>query len=319
MPLDPHARRFLEMLAVSAPGSQSPGAVSDRRRAFESLMVLGSVPEPIAHVVELVAPGPGGPVPMRQYVPARALDDLAPALIYFHGGGMVAGSMDSHDALCRTIANGAHCQVLAVSYRLAPECPFPAALDDGCAAVLWVLAQAGSLRIDPQRVGIAGDSAGGTLAAAVCQWLSRTTDTKPVLQLLLCPILDFCGDTESRRSFGSGYLVDLREVAVQAGEYLGVGADPTDPRISPLRATELSGLPESIIHTAEFDPMRDEGFAYAQRLTSAGVQVRYTCHSGMIHLFYALPEIIPYARAALGRIAAEIGLVLHSTRADGVG
>ena len=282
-------------------------------------MVLGSVHEPITRVVDLVASGPEGPVPLRQYVPAQALGEFAPALIYFHGGGLVAGSLDSHDALCRTIANAAHCQVVAVSYRLAPECPFPAALDDGCAAILWVLTQARSLGIDPRRLGIAGDSAGGALAAAVCQWMSQTAVMKPVLQLLLCPILDWCGDTESRRSFGSGYLLDLREVAAEASEYLGVGADPNDPRISPLRATELSGLPASIIHTAEFDPMRDEGFAYAQRLASVGVQVRYTCHSGMMHLFYALPAIIPYARLALARIAAEIGSVLHSTGAADVG
>jgi acetyl esterase len=314
MPLDPHARRFLEMLAVSAPQLRSPGAVCDRRRAFESLMVLGSVPEPIARVVDLVASGSGGSVPMRQYVPARALGDLAPALIYFHGGGLVAGSLDSHDALCRTIANAANCQVVSVSYRLAPEYPFPAALDDGCSAALWVLHHARSLRIDSQRLGIAGDSAGANLAAVVCQWFTKTVVTKPLLQLLLCPMLDYYADTESRRSFGSRYLVDLREVALEADEYLGTGADPTDPRISPLRNAELSALPTTVIHTAEFDPMRDEGFAYAQRLTSAGVQVHYACHPGMIHLFYALPAILPYARAALARIAAEAGSVLYSAR-----
>jgi acetyl esterase/lipase len=314
MPLDPRAQRLLDMLAVAAPSPQSRITADDRRRAFERLLMLGRLPEPIGHVTELLAPGPGGPVPLRQYIPVRALEDLAPALIYFHGGGLVAGSPDTHDALCRTLANAAHCQVVSIGYRLAPEHPFPAALDDGCAAALWVLAQARSLRIDPQRLGIAGDSAGANLAAVVCQWLTQTAVTRPVLQLLLCPMLDHYADTESRRSFGSGYLVNLRELALEAEEYLGTGADPADPRVSPLRTADLSALPETIIHTAEFDPMRDEGLAYAQRLTSAGVPVRYTCHPGMIHMFYALPAVIPYARAALAQIAVEAGSVLYSAR-----
>jgi acetyl esterase/lipase len=279
-------------------------------------MKLGGLPEPIGDMANFSAPGPAGPIPLRAYVPVRAMIEPAAALVYFHGGGFVAGSLDTHESLCRALANSTGCVVVSVGYRLAPENPFPAALDDGCAAVTWILAHAASFRVDPRRIGLAGDSAGANLAAAVCQILRYTPGPKLVMQLLLCPILDFSAETESRRTFRAGYLFDMTDFLQQLKEYLPVGADLTDPRISPLCARELSGLPVTYIHTAEYDPMRDEGLRYAERLRAANIEVHYVCHAGMIHLFYALSGAIPSASAAVRRIATQIAPALTGEYLD---
>jgi acetyl esterase/lipase len=315
MPLDPHAERLLEMLAVAVPAKRARAGAGQpdttaRRQAFENLLRLGGAPEPVGSIENFAAPGPGGPIPLRQYTPLRPVAEPAPALVYFHGGGMVAGSLDSYDAVCRTLANAGCCRVVAVGYRLAPESPFPAALEDGCAALSWLFSQSVPLRIDPRRVGVGGDSAGANLAAVVCQLFRHVPAQKLALQLLLCPILDVGAETDSRRSFAAGYLIDLEDHAQELQDYLPAGADRTDPRVSPLRTADLAGLPVTHIHTAEFDPMRDEGLAYAERLRGAEVEVYYTCHAGMIHLFYALTGLIPAAGTALRGIAAQMAPAL---------
>jgi acetyl esterase/lipase len=310
MPLDPHAKRLLDMLAVSAPAVRPQFDRHERRRTFASLMELGGRPESVGGVEELVVPGPGGPLPLRKYSPTQPLVGPAPALVYVHGGGLVAGSVDTHDTLCRTLANAAGCLVVSVGYRLAPESPFPAAVDDAVAAMSWTLTHASALRLAPHRIGIAGDSAGATVAAAVCHILKDTPGPRPALQLLLCPILDVGGDTASRRCFGAGYLLDMQDFALESAQYLPAAADASDPRASPLRASNLSGLPATYIHTAEYDPMRDEGVAYADRLKDAGIEVHYTCHAGMIHLFYALNGVIPYASTAMRQIGAQTARAL---------
>jgi acetyl esterase len=310
MPLDPHAKRLLDMLAVSAPAVRVQLSADERRRAFASLMKLGGPPEPIGGIENLLAPGRGGPIALRKYSPKQPLSEPAPALVYFHGGGLVAGSLDTHDALCRTLANAARCLVVSVGYRLAPESPFPAAIDDGFAAASWLLTHAGALQIAPHRIGVAGDSAGAAVAAVVCQLLRDTPTPKPALQLLLCPILDFGANTGSRKRFGAGYLLDMQDFALELEQCLPTGIDLSDPRASPLRAANLTGLPVTYIHTAEYDPMLDEGVAYADRLRGADVEVHYTCHAGMIHLFYALAGVIPYANTAMRLIGAEIARAL---------
>jgi acetyl esterase/lipase len=238
------------------------------------------------------------------------LTEPAPALVYFHGDGLVAGSLDTHDALCRTLANAACCLVVSVGHRLAPESPFSAAVDDGVAAVSWILTHSRTLQIAPHRIGIAGDSAGATVAAAVCQLLRGAPEPKPALQLLLCPILDLGADTASRKCFGAGFLLDMRNFALELEQYLPAGSDSSDPRVSPLRAANLRGLPVTHIHTAEYDPMRDEGSAYADRPRGADIEVHYTCHAGMIHLFYALTGVIPYSSTAMRPIGAQTARAL---------
>jgi acetyl esterase len=202
--------------------------------------------------------------------------------------------------------------VLSVDYRLGPESRFPAALEDGCAATQWIAGHARELRLDPARLGICGDSAGATLAAVVCQQLTIAAGPALAFQFLLCPIMDFIAESASRRELAHGYLVDRETLEHDLRHYLGPDADATDPRVSPLRALDLNGLPPTIVHTAEFDPLRDEGRAYAERLEAAGVRTLYRCHPGMIHLFYGMRGLIPYAGTAYAQMGADIRSVLDA-------
>jgi acetyl esterase len=199
---------------------------------------------------------------------------------------------------------------VSVDYRLAPEHRFPAALEDARAAVRHVGEHAADFGIDAARLGICGDSAGATLAAATCQAAARDGGPRLVLQLLMCPILDYSRITASKRELSSGYLVEQGTLDHDLMYYLPAGTEPSNPLVSPLLAENVSGLPRTLIHTAEFDPLRDEGRNYFERLTQAGNEVSYTCHPGMIHLFYGLGAVIPYARTAFEQIGSEIRAAL---------
>jgi acetyl esterase/lipase len=311
MPLDPRARRFLDTLAAMNPPSALVLSVEERRAALAHLLSFcGAAPE-VAAVDEFELPGPGGALAVRAYTPAGAhIGARLPGMVYFHGGGLVAGSLDTHDPVCRALSNASGCRVLSVDYRLAPEHRFPAAVLDGCAAVEWTGTHADELFIDRQRLGVCGDSAGATLAAVVCQALAPRGQVPVAFQFLLCPIMDFAAESESRRTLGEGYLVDRDTLEHDLKHYLPVETEPSDPRVSPLRAAEVSRLPPTIIHTAEFDPLRDEGRAYAERLQQAGVRTLYRCHPGMIHLFYGMGGLITYAGAAFEQMGADIRGVL---------
>ena len=310
MPLDPRAKRFLDRLAALNPPSVLALTVSERRTGLQQLLSFSDPGAGIAHVEERTLPGPSGmPLALRIYRPAAA-PAPAPALIYFHGGGLVAGSLDTHDPICRALSNASGCVLFSVDYRLAPEFPFPAAIADGCHATGWIAAHAEELGIDRARLGVCGDSAGATLAAVVCQTVVDTGEVKLALQFLLCPIMDFGATTPSRRDYASGYLVDQATLDHDLQHYLGADGDPAHPRVSPARVADVSGLPPTCIHTAEFDPLRDEGAAYAARLREAGIQTTYTCHSGMIHLFYGLGRLIPYATTAYQLFGTDIRTVL---------
>jgi acetyl esterase/lipase len=306
MPLDPRVRRFLDLLAASNPQSTAGQSVAARRDALVALMKFSGPEEAVARVEDLVIPGPGGALAGRVYTPLGAQSAFIPGLIYFHGGGLVAGSVDTHDGISRALANAGLCRIVSVDYRLAPEHPFPAAVHDAMAALRYVRGDAETLGIDSTRLGICGDSAGASLAAAVSHEAGRSNVPRLSVQLLLCPILDYGGSSPSRSAFSSGYLVDQATLDHDLRHYLPAGGDASDPWISPLRARDVSGAPHTIVHTAEFDPLRDEGHAYAERLRRAGVEVKYTCHLGMIHLFYGLASVIPYARTALAQIGEEL-------------
>jgi acetyl esterase/lipase len=322
MPLDPHVRRLVGALSLGAAslGAASPGAEGDaplpsmaqRRDAFRGLMRFSDVGAQVAGAEDGELPGPAGPLRMRIYTPADADPDagLLPGLVFFHGGGLVAGGLDTHDALCRSLCNETGCRLIAVDYRLAPEHVFPAAVEDAYAATVWVFGQAAALGVDPQRIVVAGDSAGGTLAAVVCQRFARLPGPGPAVQLLLCPILDWSGETESRRDLGQGYLLDRALMRQELACYLGTHRQVEHPEVSPLRASDIGRPPRTYIHTAEFDPLRDEGHAYAEKLRSAGGEIHHTCHPGMVHLFYGLGRVVPYAREAHRRIGAEIRAAL---------
>ena len=316
MPLDPRVQRFLAILAAGNPPSARDVTVEERRRALAELLKLSGADIPVARIDDGTVSGPGGALRCRVYSPlarsdlAHSEDDL-PGLVYFHGGGLVAGSIDTHDSIARGLSNAAQCRVVSVDYRLAPEHVFPAAVHDALAAVRHVARHAPDFGIDPARLGICGDSAGGALAAACCQALARDGDRVVALQVLLCPILDYSRSTLSRHEFGAGYLVDQATLDHDLEHYLPPGTDVADPRISPLRAADFTGLPPTLIHTAECDPLRDEGRDYGERMRAAGSAASYHCHPGMIHLFYGLGGVIPYARTAIRRIGADIRAALN--------
>jgi len=310
VPLDPRAQRFLERLAASNPQNALALTVAARRAALADLLGMSAAPTAIQRTEDRMAPGPAGTIPVRIYTPSDANADGAPGLVYFHGGGFVAGSLDTHDHIARALANACAARVISVGYRLAPEHPFPAAIEDGCAAARWVAQNAMSLGVDPRRLGVCGDSAGATVAAVVCQTTSADRSVPWALQLLLCPIMDFRAATASRAELASGYFLDQATLEHDLKHYLGPGADATDPRVSPLRAPELAHLPPTCVHTAEFDPLRDEGKEYAHRLERAGVRTLYRCHSGMIHLFYGMGALIPYAAHGFELIGADARAML---------
>jgi len=306
MPVERRAQRLLDMLAATGGAAAAEPSPSDRRAALRTLAQMADdASEVVGAIEQVVMPGPGGQLTLRIYSPYGASSELLPGLVFFHGGGWVAGGLDTHDGLCRRLANAAGARVGAVDYRLAPEHPFPAAFEDALAATHWVAEQAARLGIDPARLIVGGDSAGGGLAAAVCQAL-RGAGPPIALQMLICPILDIADESASRRDFADGFFLTRAAMAADLRDYLPTDADASDPRLSPLQAQDLTALPPALIHTAEYDPFRDEGAAYAERLRSAGVAVEAHRHEGMIHYFYALARAIPYARTAAEQIGAQV-------------
>lgn len=301
MPLDPSAKRILTMVAAGAADRASLTPDEMRKSMLRLSEMLDARDVSIARATDLVLPGPAGELKARLYDSAPA-QDRSPGLIYFHGGTGVFGAVETHEGLCRMLANSSGCRILSIDYRLAPEHPFPAAVDDAYASVCWAATHARALGIDKARLAVGGDSSGGTLATVVCQLARAAGGPDLALQFLLCPVTDLRCETQSRRNYGSGYFFDMQTLDWAIGLYCpdhATDAEFHDPRLSPMRARDLSRLPPALIHTAEFDPLRDEGRAYADRLAEANVKVHYECHAGMIHHFYAMAGAIPRARAAI--------------------
>jgi acetyl esterase/lipase len=265
---------------------------------------------PIGKIENRELPGAAGPIAIRLYTPVAPGAERLPGLVYFHGGGFVIGNLDTHEGLCRMLANDSGCRVVSVDYRLAPEHRFPAAVDDAFAATKWVAENAHDLGIDPNCIAVGGDSAGGNLAAVVCQLAKQAGGPEIALQVLFCAATDASADTESRRQFAEGYVLEKATMDWFFGHYCAPGTDLREPRLSPLLAGDVAGLPPAHIHTAGFDPLRDEGKAYADKLERAGVKVRYTCHEGMVHHFYCMAGAIPYARSAVKEAGAAIKAAL---------
>jgi len=310
MPLDPPVQRLLDRLAVARGSGGRERTVAERRESLAELMRLAGAPEPVARVEDGTIPGAAGALRIRIYTPHALGAEPSAALVYLHGGGLVAGDLDTHDAVACALAHRGACRVVSVEYRLAPEHPFPAAIEDAAAAVRHISGHAGDYAIDPQRLGVAGDSAGAALAAVVCQSAAAAGGPRLALQLLLCPIMDYTASSASRHEFADGYLLDSGTLEQDLRWYLPAAVAPDDPRVSPLRASGFSGVAPAAIHTAEFDPVRDDGLSYAKCLRRAGVPATYQCHMGMIHLFYALGRLIPYAQVALARIGVDIQTAL---------
>ena len=312
--LDRHAKRVLDMLAAGRTGNASELTPRGLRESMERLaraVDLRNVAA--ASVNDLRIRSPHGELTLRLYTPPDSPGDSLPGVVYFHGGTGVFCSLDTHDGLCRTLAASSGCRIISVDYRLAPENPFPAAIDDGLFATQWIADNAAELGIDPTRIAVAGDSAGGTIAAVVCQLAKHAGGPRLALQVLLCPVTDLASESPSRVEFATGFFIERSTLEWAKALYCG-GADLSDPRISPLRSSDLdlAGLPAAQIHTAEFDPMRDEGQAYADALSAAGVDVSYVCHDGLIHHYYCMAGAIPRAREVLLSVGTAMGNALRA-------
>jgi len=295
--LDPQAREFLDALDAMGNPPMSEQTPEEARAGFVLLASLAGPPEDAVPTQDRTVPGPAGnEIPVRIYRPQS--DTPLPVVVYFHGGGFVIGDITTHDATCQRLAAGVPAVVVSVDYRLAPEHPFPAAVDDCEAATQWVSAHATELGGDPGRLAVAGDSAGGNLSAVVAR-RARDAGGPPIaFQLLVYPGVDMTRSMPSHVENGTGYLLDADAMDFFLGNYMGNEPDLKHPDASPLFVEDLSGLPPALVVTAEFDPLRDEGEAYADRLRAAGVKVTTSRYDGMIHGFYGLDGIFDSSKRA---------------------
>ncbi|MGZ5335234.1 MAG: alpha/beta hydrolase [Solirubrobacterales bacterium] len=261
---------------------------------------------------ELEVAGAEGPLPARLYVPAAA-GGRSPLVVYLHGGGWVVGSLDSHDSFCRFLARESGMRVLSVAYRLAPEHPFPAPLDDAVSAFRDAVARAEELGADPAAVAMAGDSAGGNLTAAASLRAVREGGPSPAFQLLIYPVTDLSAKARSYALFREGFYLTESQMDWYRGHYLARAEDAADPGASPLLEADLSGAPPAHLVTAGFDVLRDEGEAYVARLRDAGVAVTHTREPGMIHAFINAVGISPASRAGVRRMAQPLRAALAAT------
>jgi acetyl esterase len=302
VPLDPQAKA---LLAQFPPMPDFDAIPLDLLRAgFAAGVLSPGEPEPVAHVENRTLPGPAGQIPVRIYRPVSG--KALPGLVYFHGGGFVLCNLDTHDGVCRSLANGAGCTVVSVDYRLAPEHPFPAGPEDCYAATRFAAERGGELGIDPTRIAIGGDSAGGNLTAVVAQMARDRRGPSLRYQLLVYPVTDARFDTVSYRENAEGYFLTTNMMKWFWKKYLADAADADNAYASPLRAKDLAGLPPGLCITAEFDPLRDEGEAYAERLRKAGVDCETARYHGMFHGFFGMGALLEPAKTALAQAAAGL-------------
>lgn len=306
--LHPQARALLDFIEQSGlpllHTLQPPAARTfyRERRAYTQ-----PSPGEVSLARDLQAQGPHGPIPLRLYRPAGAAADASlPVLVYFHGGGFVIGDLDTHDVLCRELANGAGSAVVAVDYRMAPEFRFPCAVDDSLAAAYWVRNNARELRLDAARLAVGGDSAGGNLSAVVSLLARDAGDLPIVFQLLIYPATDMRCSAESHKTNGQGYLLTSDSISYFLGHYFGAEADKLDFRASPLLHDDLAHLPPAFVLTAGYDPLRDEGSLYAQRLNQSGNRATLVCFERQIHGFITMGKVLDEANSAVAMCAGEL-------------
>ncbi|MFY2562286.1 alpha/beta hydrolase [Corallococcus terminator] len=316
--LHPEVQLLLSLRERRGVPQKSSQPLSEARRRLwrEALMHAGE-PEPVASVTSRVLETRHGPLRARHYVP---LGDSRrrPLLVFFHGGGFVMGDLDTHDAPCRRLCRHADVHVLSIEYRLAPEHPFPAGVEDALAAFDWALEHAEELGADPGRVAVGGDSAGGNLAAVVAQHAVREGTRKPVLQFLLYPTLDRTGDWGSLSHFAEGFFLTRADIDWYQERYMtGSGTPLSDPRVSPLREKTLSGGPPALIVTAGFDPLRDEAEAYAVALREAGTPTTLRRFDGLVHAFANMSGLSRACRDATVELALLLRRILDEVESGG--
>jgi acetyl esterase len=310
--LAPDIQMLLALAKLNGEISLVEGRTAEQAREEnrEGARVVTGRPQPVARAESLSIPGPGGEMEARLYVALGAPRPPQPLLVYFHGGGWVVGDLDTHDGLCRFLAEHSGCRVLSVAYRLAPEHPFPAPVEDVAAAFAWAHEHAGELGADPNRIAVGGDSAGGNLSAALCLLTRDGGGPMPAMQLLLYPVTDVVGGQASRDTFAQGFLLTRDDMEWFEGHYIPDGIPDDEPRASVMRAADVSGLPHAYVATAGFDPLRDEGEIYAARMREAGVRVVLQRHPGLIHGFANLTQVCPSARTAMLEVAGALRMGL---------
>ena len=311
--LDPQAQALLTlMIERGVPPTHTLSPQDARRFYLERRAVTQPPPRPVAEVQDLSASGAHGAIPLRLYRPA-GIASPAPTLVYYHGGGWTMGDLDTHDSLCRDLADEGRCVVVSVDYRMGPEHRFPAAVDDVLAATRWLQAQAGTLGLDAQRFAVGGDSAGGNLAAVVAlAWRDGGESIPLKLQLLIYPATDMRALAPSHTHNGQGYMLTSDTIAYFRGHYVDP-ADYSDWRVSPLLHGDLSGLPPALVITAGFDPLRDEGRQYAEKLSEAGTQSTLVCFERQIHGFVLMGRVLDEANAAVTMCATQLRQALLKT------
>ncbi|AOZ04130.1 alpha/beta hydrolase [Cupriavidus sp. USMAHM13] len=311
MALDPHLAGALQMMTGAGARPLHEGSPEEGRAAYLALTIGTRTPEqlvPVGSVQDTTVDGAAGPLKARIYRPEGA--GPFPTVAFFHGGGFVIGDLDTHDNMCRDICRGARAVVVAVDYRLAPEHPFPAGIEDALAAARWVVSHAADLG-GSSTVGVAGDSAGGNFSAVVAQQL-RDQGIRLAAQFLIYPAVDHVGAVyPSMEQNAKGYFLEADTMAWFYGHYAGGFGQTLDPRLAPLQAASLAGLPPAVVVTAEFDPLRDSGAAYAEALRAAGVEADYIAGPGMIHGFFDMGRWSPGAQAIIQHAVRRFGEVLR--------
>jgi acetyl esterase len=310
--LHPDARALLDLIEErKLPAMHTLTPVDARAFYRDRRFFTQPAPPDVGGVIDTRCKGPHGAVPLRIYRPLGAgasptKASALPALVYYHGGGWTIGDLDTHDVLCRELCNGAGAVVVAVDYRMGPEHRFPAAVDDCIAATAWVHRQASELGIDPARLAVGGDSAGGNLAAVVAI-AARDGGTVPIAyQLLIYPATDMRRGHPSHTENGNGYLLTTETIGYYHDHYIADPAHDLDWRASPLLHPDLSRLPPALVLTAGFDPLRDEGFEYANRLVAAGNRATYVCFERQIHGFITMGRVIDESNTAVALCAMAV-------------
>jgi acetyl esterase len=313
--LDSEARMLLDLMDAATKSGRPkleslPHAVG--RAAVDKMSEESEADPPeVAQVIDGTMAGPRGDIRYRRYQPLTPLGGVTsgalPTLIYYHGGGFVIGNIETHDSTCRRLANKSRCQVISIDYRLSPEHPFPAPIDDGIAAFRHIRDNAEAFGADAARLAVGGDSAGGAMAAVVCQAMRDAKEDGPAFQMLIYPATDSSQESASRKSCAEGYFLTRGLMDWFWKAYVPAGTDLADLRLSPLLAKDFTGLPPAFVLTAGYDPLRDEGRAYADRLIDAGVKTTYVNYPGTIHGFFSLTRFLKQGLKANDEAAAVLG------------
>jgi acetyl esterase len=307
MPLDPQVQTLLQLIKQANQPEAWQLTPDQARESYLTRVNRLKVDEPIHRTQDRRIPGPGSDIPIRTYWPRELKPcEKLPVLLWYHGGGFVIGSLETHDSACRMLANRADCIVVSVDYRLAPEHKFPAAVEDCEAALKWVALHAIEIGGDPRALAVGGDSAGGNLAAAVAILAREAAHPKLAFQLLVYPCVAPEPETSSHHKFKEGYVLSRNSITYFYKQYLRSGKDAKDFRFAPLVHEDLSGLPPALVIVAGYDPLRDEGVEYARRLVEAGNRVRLTNYEGMVHGFYLMGGAVDAAKRAVAESAAML-------------